>query len=94
MDTTIIQVPVSKDLRKQATEASEKLGFSSLQETVRVFLNQLAKKEIDIAFQTKTYPLSPANELRYTKMVKDVESGKVKTKKFVKAEDLMQHLSE
>ena len=53
MDTTILQVPIDKSLRNQAAAAASNLGFSSLQEAVRVFLTQLADKNVKISFEPK-----------------------------------------
>jgi len=50
MDSTILQVPLSKQLRLQATQAAEEQGFSSLQEAVRVFLQELAVGTIQLRF--------------------------------------------
>ncbi len=52
MNSTILQVPISKDLRDDAAVAASSLGFSSLQEAVRVFLTQLAEGRIKITFET------------------------------------------
>ncbi|MDD5147571.1 MAG: hypothetical protein PHV63_03455 [Candidatus Daviesbacteria bacterium] len=79
---TILQVPVSKKLRDQAASSAQKMGFSSLQETVRIFLNQLASNEISITFQSPAVKLSKKNDRRYAKMISDIESGKVKLKNF------------
>jgi len=45
MDTTTLQIPISKDLKSSATIVARDYGFSSLQEIVRVFLRKLAQKE-------------------------------------------------
>lgn len=37
MNNTVLQIPLSKDLRVKSLKAAEDLGFSSLQEVVRVF---------------------------------------------------------
>lgn len=52
MNSTILQVPISKNLRDEAVKAAARLGFSSLQEIVRIFLMQLAKGRIKITFET------------------------------------------
>lgn len=91
MDTTILQVPVKKSLRDQAALAAQDLGFSSLQETVRVFLAKLANGKVDIGFREPTV-LSPKAAARYDKMVADIESGKAKTKTFTSVDSLMDDL--
>ena len=89
MDTTIIQIPVSKKLRDKAVHVAESSGFSSLQDVVRLFLHQFVREEIKVKFETKTVKLSPNNERRYRKMHEDIVSGKVKTRSFTNVDDLM-----
>ena len=75
MDKTIIQIPVSKNLKSMAEEVASDYGFSSLQEIIRVFMAKLAARKIDVSFQ-EAVSLSPKTEKRYLKMVKEVEMGK------------------
>jgi len=57
MDTTTLQVPLSKNLKSEATSVAKEYGFSSLQEVVRVLLTLLAKKQLKINFeQSKIKP--------------------------------------
>lgn len=93
MNTTTLQIPINKTLREQAATAAERLGFSSLQETIRVFLKKLASGEIGLRFE-ETVQLSPKAIKRYNKMIDEVESGKVKTKTFSDVASLMKHLNE
>lgn len=88
---TILQIPVNKNIRNQATLAAEKMGFSSLQEIVRLFLNKVAKGQIDIAFEP-AITLSAKNDTRYSKMLADMKSGEVKTKSFSNVDSLMDYL--
>ena len=53
MSKTIIQVPIEKSLRDQALHASSEMGFSSLQESIRLFLSQLAKRKVDILIYSR-----------------------------------------
>lgn len=49
MKRSILQVPIKAELRILAEEKADRLGFSSVQEMVRVILTQLTKeKEIKI----------------------------------------------
>ena len=41
MKRNILQIPIRKELRNKAEKKAEKLGFSSVQEMVRVILTQL-----------------------------------------------------
>lgn len=90
---TILQVPINKDLRDKADRAAEKMGFSSLQESVRLFLNQLASNQIKVTLEPKTVRLSPRAEKRYNKMIQEIETGKVKLKTFKTVEALMADLN-
>ena len=92
VSNTILQVPVSKDLRSQAALAASGMGFSSLQEAVRVFMTKLASGRVEVAFQ-EPVQLSPRAVKRYEKMIEEMESGKVKTKSFTSVEALMKDLN-
>lgn len=92
---TILQVPIPQTLRSSATAVAKEYGFSSLQELTRVLLTKIAKKELSLAItDTKSDQfLSVRAQKRYAKMIKDVESGKVKTKSFRNVEDIMNYLN-
>jgi len=64
---TILQIPLSSTLKSTATQVAEDMGFSSLQEVVRVLLTKLASKQITISIQ-ETVKLSPKAEKRYQRM--------------------------
>lgn len=72
---TVLQIPMSTELRELATEAALLEGFSSLQEAVRVVLKKLAKREMRIAI-TESVELSERAQKRYAKMDRDFETGK------------------
>ena len=75
MSNTILQVPVSKDLRNQASAAASQMGFSSLQEAVRVFMTKIARGAMEVSFQ-EPVKLSPRAARRYEKMIQEMEQGK------------------
>ena len=90
---TVLQVPMSISLRVSATDAAKAMGFSSLQEVVRVLLNKLATKRLLISIEEDIVPLSLKNEKRYVKMSRDFIRGKnIKTAKNV--DELMKQLNE
>lgn len=89
---TILQVPLDISLRDQALQTAENLGFSSLQEAIRVFLKKLASKSITVSFE-EIETLSPTAEKRYAKMIEEVRSGKEKTMSFDNVDDLMKYLN-
>lgn len=75
---------MNSDLKKAAEAVSTDLGFSSLQETIRVLLTKLSKKEL--RFQITEEPpeeikyLSKAAEKRFKKAVEDIKAGRNITK--------------
>lgn len=79
-------------LRQQAEAVSLDMGFSSLQEVVRVLLNKLASKRLVISVEDNLVPLSAKNEARYLEMDRDFKKGRnIKTAKDV--DDLMKQLN-
>ncbi len=92
MNTTILQVPINKQVRDEAADAATKLGFSSLQEAVRVFLAQLPTQTVKITFEHPPVQLSAKAIKRYNKMSDDVDSGKVKLKSFENVDEMMKYL--
>jgi|GEM_PF-1301180 antitoxin component of RelBE/YafQ-DinJ toxin-antitoxin module len=89
---TIIQVPVAKSLRDQATLAVEELGFSSIQESIRLFLTQLADRSLSFSFKPKSVKLSLKAIKRYDKMLDDIDSGKEPVYKAKNVNDLLDQL--
>lgn len=84
MNTTTLQIPISKELKSNATAVAKEFGFSSLQEIVRVILTKLSRKELTLEI-TETFPpeyvkLTPAAKKRYARMEKDIEKGRNVTK--------------
>lgn len=91
---TVLQVPMTMDLRTAATAAANDLGFSSLQEAVRILLKKLAKRQVTVRIEEETIQLSPKAKKKYDKMLDDLERGKVKTKTFSDNDSLMRYLSQ
>ncbi len=91
---TIIQVPVSKSLRDQAAKAVEELGFSSIQESIRLFLTQMADRSLSFSFKPKPVQLSPKAIKRYNKAIDDIKSGKEKLFTANSVDELMEHLDQ
>lgn len=90
----VLQVPMSKELREKATLVALSQGYSSLQETVRVFLTQLADKKVESRFYpiVKEIQLSPKAIKRLKKQSDDIKSGKSKLFKARSVDELMAHL--
>jgi antitoxin component of RelBE/YafQ-DinJ toxin-antitoxin module len=91
MKTTILQVPLDVKLRNQAATSAAKMGFSSLQEAVRIFLRKMADRKIDLTFE-ETIQLSPKAARRYEKLDKDIETGKEPLYTANSVEDLLDQL--
>jgi len=76
MNRTVLQIPVSMSLRQQAKAEAEAMGFSSLQEVIRVLLARLAKKQLRVVVEGAGFVLSKSAVERYAKMDEDFEKGK------------------
>ncbi|MBI4096996.1 MAG: hypothetical protein HY428_01095 [Candidatus Levybacteria bacterium] len=93
MQQTVLQVPVSKQLKTNAEKAALSHGFASLQEAVRIFLTRLAGGSTLVTFEEEeTIVLSEKASKRYEKMDKEIESGKVKTEVFHDVDSIMEYL--
>lgn len=82
MNRVVLQIPVDYQIRQDAEEGALAQGFLSLQDAVRIFLNQMAKRAITVTFQ-------PTEFLEFEKRpLKEIEDGFMATgkysKKFVK----------
>lgn len=80
-DRSVLQVPMSVDLRKRAEAAASDHGLSSLQEMVRLLLHKLTKNELTLSIrEPQEERLSPKAERRYAKMITDIKAGRNITK--------------
>ena len=96
MNKVTLQVPIDKDLRDRAALVAGDLGFSSLQESVRVFLAQLAARKacIQFGFESEPIRLSPEASKRYDRLLDDIESRKEPVYSAKDAEDLLTQLND
>lgn len=92
MNKTILQIPIDKSLRDRAAAASAKLGFSSLQESVRLYLHKLSENKLDVMFKEPDVQLSPRAIRRYNKLITDIESGKEPVYTASSVKDLLDQL--
>lgn len=77
MSRVILQVPMSKTLRKQAAAVASDYGFSSLQEIVRVLLTKLSQRELSVSIsEGEVVKLSPVVKKRYKIMTEDFKKGR------------------
>lgn len=51
MSRTVLQIPMSPDLRRKAEKEALRQGFSSLQDLVRFFLKKLADGKMRVVFE-------------------------------------------
>lgn len=93
MNSTILQVPIEKSLRDKATLAARSQGFSSLQEAVRIFLNQLSFQSLRVTFEPQSVQLSPKAIKRYSQMSQDVKSGKTIANGFDNIDEISKYLN-
>jgi len=78
MNRTVLQVPMTIDIKEQAELVSFDYGFSSLQEVVRFMLNKLARRELSITVSEveKIEKLSLSSQKRYQKALTNIKKGK------------------
>jgi len=91
MNTTILQIPMSKSLKNAASDVANEYGFSSLQDILRVVLTQLSRRELVVSIE-KPIRLSQKNANRYVKMSRDFAQNK-NNKSFSSMQDLMTDLT-
>ena len=73
----ILQVPMSKALRKQAEDVAEDVGFSSLQEVIRLLVRKFARRELAIKIEeVEVVRLSSSAKSRLNKIEQDISGGK------------------
>jgi len=89
--STILQIPMSKSLKRLAQEIAGEQGFSSLQDLVRVVLTKLARRELVVSVSEPAVVLSKKNSNRYLKMSLDLARG-ANSKKFSSMQGLMHDL--
>ena len=92
MNRTVLQIPIAPALRQQAEAASLDLGFSSLQDAVRLLLHKLARRELTVEVRYPEERLSPRAERRYGRIIRDIKSGKEKTVSFDRTKEMMTYL--
>jgi len=77
MQKTVLQIPISKQLKDDAEKAAYDQGFSSLQEVLRVFMKKFANKNINFSLkEEEAVKLSKKSEKRYLKAMEDFKKEK------------------
>lgn len=95
MDKMILQVPISRTLKNQAELVALDNGFSSLQESIRLFLAKLAKRSLQFQIEPKDeyVKLSSSAIRRYAAMDKDFKNNR-NVYQAKNVDDLMRYLHE
>jgi len=76
MDTTILQIPLSKSLKLTSQEVANEYGFSSLQDLLRVVLTKLSRRELVISIQEPVIQLSQKNAYsHFLSWTNDLKTG-------------------
>lgn len=79
---TVLQVPIDKKLKTSSERLAEEYGFSSLQEVVRIFLNQFSAKKLALGFSSSDEFLSSEQEAILTQRYLEAEDEIVKAKSY------------
>lgn len=96
MTKITIQVPVNKSLKISAERVALESGFSSLQEAIRVFMTQFAKKAVSVGiFQSVPDEiLTPEQDAIIKKKYKKIKKEIAGEKGFIahSTEEMMEQL--
>lgn len=81
-------------LKSKAAKAARTMGFSSLQETVRLFLTKLASGALRVSLNTIDADeyVSPKAIARYDKLERNIKSGKEPVYQATSAQDMLDQL--
>lgn len=94
MSKVTIQVPTDKKLKDKAAKSAQEMGFSSIQEVLRLFMTKLAKGEVSISLEENVEYLTPQEEAVLEQRHKEFMEDKKKGKTFVahSAEEMVEEL--
>lgn len=77
---TNLQVPMDKKIRDESKRVATELGFSTLQDAVRMFLAQLAERKITVSILPREERLTKKQETtllkKYNMALKEIKEGK------------------
>lgn len=78
MSRTVVQIPVSTDLRDSAHQMAISQGFSSLQEAMRVIMHRFSSGTLRVDVYSEPAPVKLSKDAinRYNKMDQDLTKGK------------------
>lgn len=86
-----LQIPLTKQLKLKSEQAALEMGFTSLQDLVRLFLQKVSDKTINISF-TEEVVLSDKAVKRYDKIADEIKRG-IALYKARDIDDLMKQLN-
>lgn len=79
MTKVTIQIPTDKKLKEKATKSAQEMGFSSIQEVLRVFMTKLARGEVGVSLEENVEYLTPQEEAvlerKYEEFLKEEKRG-------------------
>jgi hypothetical protein len=91
MESTILQIPMSKSLKKSSQAVANEYGFSSLQDLMRLVLTKLSRRELVVSIHDTKARVSAKQAKNYAKMNEDFEAGE-KVDRFSSVDALMEDL--
>lgn len=91
MNKVNLQIPVTRELKNSAEQVAIELGFSSLQDSIRLFLTNLAKKSFSVTFVQNQPVLSEKATKRYKKVIQEIRHNQG-VHEIRSADDLMNKL--
>ena len=93
MSRTVVQIPVSTDLRDSAHQMALSQGFSSLQEAMRVIMHRFSSGTLRVDVYSEPSPVKLTKDAikRYNKMDQDLAKG-INFKSATSVDDLMKQL--
>ena len=92
-----LQIPITRELKEMLKEKAEEIGFSSVNEIVRLLITNFAKGNLNISFVHKSKDLiEKINEIDLKNVIAEglVEYKKGKTKKLDFSKSLHEQLIE
>lgn len=95
MSKVIVQIPTDNKLKDKTSKTAREMGFSSLQEILRVFMAKLAKREVSVSLEENVEYLTPQEESVLQQGYKEFleEEKKGKTLVAHSAEEMVKQLT-
>src|SRR3989344_6732190 len=92
-ETVLIQTRgVNLKLKQAAEKAATKQGFNSLQDSIRVFIAQLASGKVEISINSNIWSITPEMEKEYDQDYQSYIKNPQKQKSFTSSRKLINDL--